>query len=529
MMTKDKVTMLYEELDKRGYKVYANLLKPYISDNRDREKKIAVIGGASVGKSTFINEVIGKNIIPTGIIPTKTKIDICFGENEKAISAEGEILDIENLKQCMKCIDDLEVQIKSENFEDGIELIEIPDFMESKSDIDMIIEISKYDAIIFVMTAESLLNEKEQYFIKKYIHWVDSSRLLIVVKKLDLIDKDERDSLIQYFDTQKQIQFPNVKCFVEKNDNGYLSDIKSVIDIINDWGRTEKPVDGLLEETIQYIQIKLKEEKNRLDENTKEEEQRQEKQEQYRNEQKQKQEIMVEKAGIEFQKRRHFLIEETDTFLKKRFSNLKEYIIKEMTNAKDSIVWYKEQLAICVETETKKMSYEVDNYVNKRIEEDLLWLNSTLQTELGMSNIHTAIDSHSIHSIDDVKDYGKIKKIMPFGIGGSAILGFNLFKVIGAAIGITGTSLLFGTIIYQDAIQKENIQHQINRDLEELSSNARKLATIEVERVYDDTLEAFKKKTKEIIGLNDRVIEEIQNEPDDKIVDIKELILLMEE
>ena len=51
--------------------------------NKTKEPmQIAIIGQFSSGKSTFLNALLGQDILPTGITPTTSKVcKICYGQD----------------------------------------------------------------------------------------------------------------------------------------------------------------------------------------------------------------------------------------------------------------------------------------------------------------------------------------------------------------------------------------------------------------------------------------------------------------
>ena len=82
---------LYQELVKEGKTTYAKWLVPCCQKKND-SCRIAVVGESLRGKSTFINELLGQKLLPTGIIPTSCTITLKHGEKEQLLDAAGEPL-----------------------------------------------------------------------------------------------------------------------------------------------------------------------------------------------------------------------------------------------------------------------------------------------------------------------------------------------------------------------------------------------------------------------------------------------------
>lgn len=529
---KGRETVLCKQLEELGYDQYANLIKTYIPSNHGAEKRIAIVGENLSGKSTLINKLIGENVIPTGIIPIEAKIVLRFGDEKKAVNQFGEVLDIAQLNTLIGDLDYVEIQTKSDVFDEKMEFIEIPNLISKKNDdFERMSELYNSDAVIMVMSAERLLNESERQFIKNYINYVGSKRLLIAVSKFDILPESEAMRVMDYLGKQRAILFPDVACMVlgQSNQSGFFSEISEAAAWVRQWEESEKSTEQLLDHVAKYILKLLKKDREQIKEDLRKNEEERKRERQVQKDKKAMDELEAEKAMLEYQMRRNAASEKIDLFLKDKFKETEALIMREMKESSDYVSWYKNRLSACWKRQLRKIGEAVDERTAAVFEEDIDWLNQILQTKLQMGEFFLERDKYFLRPNPSVRNYGKVKKYMPLGIGGSAVFGFCLLDIIGAAACFAGTSMIYGIISYKDISQNDEICAQIHGDIERISRDVRRLALSEVERIYEETLSEFKKEKDRIISLKYPEVGITDDELSKRLTRVEKIILQMEE
>lgn len=175
---------------------------------------IVVIGEFSTGKSTFVNALLGKRIMPSGVIPTTNVITkIIYGEETaytihyrdgkvKSISEE-EFLRIKeknylDFNTCSK-IQYIEVKYPASFCKDNVEVIDTPgmgnisiESLESNNEVKNDY-IKRADVVILLESAIMIRLKKIKEFLRERYQFDEIQKYFIVVNKIDEIDPEEDD------------------------------------------------------------------------------------------------------------------------------------------------------------------------------------------------------------------------------------------------------------------------------------------------------------------------------------------------
>ncbi len=238
--------MVSENLEKIIEKYGIDSLKDYLQKIKDilhtNKLSLAVMGGFKAGKSSFLNEIIGKNILPVGILPTTniiTKIskgntfNISVVTEKKTFEIQPEALPqylTENLNpQNEKQVKSVEIEIP--NIDTGLEYIDTPgtgSFFRDNTETTLN-WIPQSAFVIYAINPQQPFSEQDIENLRNIFSYTDKVSLLLT--KVDLLSESEKYEMTQYINQISEQEFNRrfqVFYFSTKSDKAkYLSAIKS--------------------------------------------------------------------------------------------------------------------------------------------------------------------------------------------------------------------------------------------------------------------------------------------------------------
>ncbi len=209
----DKALTLCKELPKLPDYV---LLTRNINNLRERlaggKLHIAVLGQFNRGKSSFINALLGINVLPISVLPITSvptvisygKTNHCrisFSDEKEDETVEGNIESISSLLETYAteknnpenqlCVSDIIVKCESTLLEHGTVIIDTPGFgsthtHNTQTTLDFL---STCDAALFLLSADLPITQVEVDFLKNVIETVP--RIFFIYNKIDLLNNDE--------------------------------------------------------------------------------------------------------------------------------------------------------------------------------------------------------------------------------------------------------------------------------------------------------------------------------------------------
>ncbi|WP_168190064.1 dynamin family protein [Caloramator sp. E03] len=179
---------------------------------KNKEIIISVVGQFKRGKTTFINKVLGDDILPVAIIPITsvvTRLQYSPTSCAKVIFKNGEEKEVplDNLSiyiseqenpNNQKEVEYVKIFYPSSILKEGIILVDTPGVGSiHKHNTDAAYSfIKNSDAIIFMLSVDSPINEIEREFLsaaKKY-----ASKFYFVINKIDVINSSELETYLKY-------------------------------------------------------------------------------------------------------------------------------------------------------------------------------------------------------------------------------------------------------------------------------------------------------------------------------------------
>lgn len=193
-----------------------SLIEKALNRVHDETFSVAIVGEFNRGKSTFINALLGKEILPSDIMPCsatlnrvtygiKPKVQISFLDGRKreididALSDYVTKLTPESKEKAVN-IREAVVYYPVQYCQNGVDIIDTPGLNDEESMTTVTQSVlPKVDAAIMVMFAQAAFAETERRFLEEKLLDTDMGRIIFVLTGIDRCKSDEEiDQVIQY-------------------------------------------------------------------------------------------------------------------------------------------------------------------------------------------------------------------------------------------------------------------------------------------------------------------------------------------
>lgn len=184
---------------------------------------VVVLGEFKRGKSTFVNALIGEDILPTDILPTTATINALMYSEEKRIeivkndgtTKEG-AFSKEYLSQFSvdgtvnpNDIQFINIGCPAAMLENNVVIVDTPgvsDINEQRVQVTYDF-IPKANAVIFLLDATSPLKQSEKEFIEQHLLQESIDKILFIANKYDYIDEEEDGDVVSVIQRRLQKAF----------------------------------------------------------------------------------------------------------------------------------------------------------------------------------------------------------------------------------------------------------------------------------------------------------------------------------
>lgn len=178
---------------------------------------LAVVGQFKRGKSTLMNAVLGRNLLPTGLLPLTSAITtLCYGSKERVMlnrkgwSWEQEI-PLAQLETYItergnpgneKGLVEARVELPLPFLRRGLHFIDTPGIGSARHEntATTYAFLPQMNAVIFVTSVEAPLSEAEERFLVDIRGQV--RQLFVVVNKIDVLGDTDREEVLGYIHTR---------------------------------------------------------------------------------------------------------------------------------------------------------------------------------------------------------------------------------------------------------------------------------------------------------------------------------------
>lgn len=175
---------------------------------------VGIMGEFRRGKSTVINALLGQEIVPADIVPCSATLNYVKWDVNKSAEiyfkdGTKQQIPVEALSRYVTKItkESEEMSAKVEKAivyypcqfcQNGVQIIDTPGLNDDER-MSSISEkvIPTLDAIIMVIVPDSPFSQSEAEFVRNKVMASDLGRIIFVVNKIDTIDEDDRDRLLQ--------------------------------------------------------------------------------------------------------------------------------------------------------------------------------------------------------------------------------------------------------------------------------------------------------------------------------------------
>jgi GTP-binding protein EngB required for normal cell division len=204
----------------------------------DERFTLVVLGEFNHGKSTFINALLGRPLLPTGITPTtavlahlrhgsplaaqivrqsgkRTPLDPAALGDWLTVAGKGAAAEAASGAAADDPLAYVDIVVPAPFLEKGVTVVDTPgvnDINEQRADITYGY-IPRADAALFLLDAGQILTASERQFLEERILRSSRDRLVFVVTKADLLDQGELAEALTFARTHLEVIVPGAPLF----------------------------------------------------------------------------------------------------------------------------------------------------------------------------------------------------------------------------------------------------------------------------------------------------------------------------
>lgn len=181
--------------------------KDLLEDLHNELYTVVVVGEFKRGKSTFVNALLGEEILPADVTPTTATINAIMWNEERSIQVHKSNGNLENLELKKdnlnryvadrdfdpKSVNYIKIGIPSEILKNRLVLIDTPGVDDlNKQRVEVTYKfIPRADVVIFLLDSTNAVRRTEKEFLENNILKEGIDKIIFVANFIDQIDEDE--------------------------------------------------------------------------------------------------------------------------------------------------------------------------------------------------------------------------------------------------------------------------------------------------------------------------------------------------
>lgn len=173
---------------------------------------LVILGEFNHGKSTFVNALLGAEVLPTGITPTTAAINHVIWApsiTSRVVLLDGSARELSTgeLKEWVTVaggkadeVAYVELGFPSDILRNNVVLVDTPgvnDLNEQRAEVTYGY-VPRADAVVFLLDAGQALKDSEREFLSSHVLEGSRDRMIFVLGKMDMLNPDERTAVTEY-------------------------------------------------------------------------------------------------------------------------------------------------------------------------------------------------------------------------------------------------------------------------------------------------------------------------------------------
>ena len=518
-------------LEKCGFRKLSARVNQIQNDLNRERFVISVVGEFNHGKSTFLNHLLDNAaMLPVADLPTTAVLTRIRYANQPKMA----IFDEKGTRKAMLDIhEDSWNGLVANNFgkeePKGCVIVGVPNSWLGKNNIEIVDcpgagdlseerakvigdVLNRTDGAVIALNATAALSNSEKIFIKNRILSRKTPFTLIIVNKLDLVKKDERNKIIKYIKDVLALNKMNIPIYIpyetEMPDDTYDSIIgmDKVMTAIVGWIHTPERqhlidnwANGRISEIVNTAIETLSEQENllKLDDKKRLEIIESKKQ-------------ALGKLELEWNDLALKLQSKSNDCYARFLEKVEEYSFEiverlqyEASHAGSPEKWWKEDYPYRLKVELANMSVALENVISRIISNDVKWFNDIMNQKfrsvIQVGSIYiTDKDEYRAQKSQRDLEFEDLSKKQNYARIGTVALSLALAPAFGllATMGVGTAGTLITSSLFKKKIEEQRtwVKEAIAKDVPAIVMQATANSEKRIQSLYDDMLDDSNKK-----------------------------------
>lgn len=513
---------------------------------------VAVVGEFNRGKSTLVNRLIGRDIIPTSDIPTTSlPIYVSGGEQEsitlKTVNGQKRYPVAE---KSWEAIEEEKKKLRETKgaillkrncsllMENDLELVDTPGVnSQIRGDLSMAEQaLSGCDCAILPMAAIAAFSESEKLFLQERILMKKVPRIMVVLTKLDLVEEKQRLSVVESVQRKLEAMEAEIPLYLSAENMAEGWEERSGTEAIR------KQILAWLHES-SHIQLKKERASQeikavsadlatvyqcQLDIIAEKEEKRKETAEQSKQKLLRSSQIQWDALETDMLNRCNQNFEWIRSMTEERQQDVIEKLTLELTHVANPKDWWEKDYPYRMKMEMISLGNILENNLQGFYTRDVNWLNHLLEEKYGSAippqNQRIAekgvFRAPMVQQAVELEDMKRSRLISRVGtgvatVGGYLVGGLIGLSPIGMAVGIGGGIISEVFMNKRVESQKRELTRIIREELPGVFSGSIETVERNIREVYISTIRTMKRTCSDWVKVKCDAIDAAQKQADD--------------